>query len=210
MPNYSRQHAAAFVEFAKGQSLEEIAFGLGVPLELIKGWHRTEAWATVATQALVPVSKGVELAKRDNEAIQVNRNKNLLIAQRLQEDLLEVVGKLRDGSLTLEKVTGKGMRLEVKPGIRDRADLANYARTVADMSYRALGDVIEVKHSGTERPDNPGAGQITIVLPAMVSAPRQERPELSLNIDSKAVMQADTFLADASDSGPSDTPSVGS
>lgn len=202
--SYSKHRAAAFVEYCKGQTLEEISFGLALPLNILKGWYRMEQWSTVSKAALVPVISNPEQAKRDLAAIEANRQVNLNIAKRLQNVLLDTVTKLEQGELTITRVTAKGLTVESPPTPRDVADIANTARAVADMSYRALGDVIEVKHSGSERPgDNQGAGQITIVMPALVALPRQKRAEMTLNVEAQAV----TELLPASASSQTECPS---
>lgn len=206
--SYTRQHAAAFVEFCKGGTLEEISFGLCVPLSVIQNWHRTEAWTHVSKSALIPVKQTGELAKRDLKAIEDNRSINLRIAQQLQEDLLEIIGKLRAGELRIQKTFANGTTAEVEPGLRERVDLAAYARTVTEMSYRALGDVAEVRHSGNELPDRGAGGQITIVLPAIVAAPRQNRGVVGQVVDVQTVDGAATALEDDTDSSATELPLV--
>lgn len=204
-PFHSKQRAAAFVEFCKGQTLEEISFGLSIPIDLVKNWYHNENWLGNSRQALVPVQRVGELAKRDTAAIEANRQVNLNIARKLQEELLETIDKLRKGELILEKVFANGRREKVLAGPKDVECIANTARTVADISYRALGDVIEIKHTGDQRPDaGGGAGnQITIVLPSLVATPRQKRAEIT------EVSEAKTVTIDllASSAGPSEGPS---
>ena len=109
-------------------------------------------------------------AERDLERIQENREKNLRIAQALQEDLLKQVELLRDGQLKIERIAGKNaVRMQVEPTPRDRADLANYAKSVADLSYRALGDML-VAREAEGLPQQ--AASVTIILAAQIAAPR--------------------------------------
>lgn len=68
------------------------------------------------------------------------------------------------------------------PGITDRAALASYAKTVAEASYRALGDVPSSK--GEDGPGNQAGNHLTIVLPRIIAEPRQER---SVTIDRQGV-----------------------
>lgn len=164
-------YAAAFIAFSKGSSPEEISLALAIPLDTLKNKIRIESWRRLATDLALPALP-VARAERDMEKIAENRAKNLAIAQRLQEDLLDVVTQLRAGTLTFERMTAKGEMVRLEPTLRDRRDLAAYAKDVAEISYRALGDVVAVREGGEA---TAGAGQITIILPSPVAAPREKR-----------------------------------
>lgn len=177
---------AAFVEYCKGTNLEEISFALAIPIDHLKRWERDERWAAMVPKmeiACVPRADGD--VERAQEKIKANRERNLEIFQKLQDDLLDVAIKLRAGELTVTKVFANGSRVELEPSLRDRCDLALYAKNVAEGSYRALGDVESVKNAPAPEAALPGAGQITIVLPAPVAAPRQVRAH---DIEAEVVM----------------------
>lgn len=164
--------AAAFVEYCKGTQLEEIALALAIPYTRLKNRSVQEGWGLLVPQMVVaPVTN---TAERGLEKIKENREKNFQIARLLQEDLLETCTKLRAGTLQFEKVFANGTSATVDPNLRDRADLANYAKSVAELSYRALGDVEQSKNAPAD-PALTGAQQITIVLPPAVSTPRETR-----------------------------------
>lgn len=168
---------AAFVEYCKGTTLEDISFGLAIPIDHLKRWEREDKWAMMVPQmAVVPVPKSASDLERQQERIRENRERNLAIAQKLQADLLDLAGKLRDGTLRSVRVFANGSRAELEPTLRDRCDLALYAKNVADLSYRALGDAESSKNPHAEAA-LPTAGQITIVLPAPVAAPREIRAQ---------------------------------
>lgn len=178
----SYNYAAAFVEFCKHTSLEDIAVALVIPIERLRRRCHDENWSALAPrleQGVVAVNH----AERGLERISANREKNLEIARLLQEDLLETVTRLRDDTLRVTKVTSKGLKFELELGMRERADLANYAKSVAELSYRALGDVEQGKNAVPEG-GLAGAQQITIILPGAVAAPRQERV---YDVDSEVV-----------------------
>jgi hypothetical protein len=181
MPKYNR--AAAFVEYARGTTLEEIAHALAIPYEIIKRWEHEEKWALIAPRFDKPTLANQDEAERAQKKINENRERNLAIAVKLQEDLLDMATKLRDGTLKSVRVFANGLRVEVEPTLRDRCDLALYARNVAELSYRALGDVESTKNAPAET-GLPSAGQITIVLPPPVAAPRAIR---ALDVESEVV-----------------------
>ncbi len=179
---------AAFVEFCKGTPLEQIAHALAIPISNLRIWRRDEDWdslgnaATTQALALALPQTGEQQAR-----IQANREKNLVIAGKMQEDLLEVISKLRDGSLKVTKVFANGTSVQLDPTIRDRCDLALYAKNVADVSYRALGDVESSKNpQGGD--SAPSAGQITIFMPAILAAPREKHAEEAVDIDAEVTV----------------------
>lgn len=168
----SYNFAAAFVEFCKGTSLDDISLALAIPITRLKSRAHGEGWSMLAPA--LPAAPTTCPAERDLARINENRERNLAIARQLQEDLGELIGKLRDGTLKLTRVFANGLQTEVDPSIRDRADLANYAKNVAEMSYRAIGDVEKSRNAPGEA-GNSGPQQITIVLPPAVAAPREMR-----------------------------------
>lgn len=123
------------------------------------------------------------------ELIRRNREVNYKVACELRDDLLEVVAKLRSGELTLEKQwhnKGAVTRAEVEPSIVDRVNLATYARTVADLSYRALGDMAMGEKAASDAGAGTGAGApppITIILPGAIAGPRERQARKAQVID---------------------------
>ena len=86
--------------------------------------------------------------------------------------MLAIVDSLVAGTLTIAKTTSLGTIVQVKPSIKDRVDLANYAKTVAEASYRALGDAPAAASEGS------GAGMVPVVnviLPLQIASPRVSR-----------------------------------
>ncbi len=179
----SYNFAAAFVEFSRKTELEEIAIALAIPLPLLKKKVFQDGWVRLA--AALPTSVGIgPRAERDLAKIQANREKCLHIAQELQEDLLEVVRQLRSKELKISKTTSKGETIVVDPSIKDRVDLANYAKTVADLSYKALGDLADARPAEGGGAFGGAPGSITIILPPVVAQPRAER---AYDVDSEIV-----------------------
>lgn len=189
-PDRGYNRAAAYEEFRSGGQLEDISLALAIPIHELKRWAREENWVALTRRsagAVVPLNEDGATAERAKERIKANREKNLLIAQKLQEDLLEVIEKLRAGTLKVKKVFANGMAVDLDPGLRDRGDLALYAKNVAELSYRALGDVTESAKNPPSDPAASSAGQITIILPPAVASPRQKRLDTSYDVDSQVV-----------------------
>ncbi len=181
-------HAAAFVAFSRGTPVDDIAHALAIPLDTLTGWVRNEGWAKLSGEMSSAVSIPAAKAERDLARIQDNRDRNAAIALKLQADLGAVVDSLLDGSLMLTRILSSGMQVQHKPGIQDRAHLGAYAKSVAELSYRALGDALTAK----EVEGMPGAAAtVHIHLPAQVASPRVQRPQVlelqGIDIESKVV-----------------------
>ena len=170
----------------------EIAHALAVPVSLLERWAHQESWARLAPKIPVVATEARhDKAAKLLERIEANREKNLTIAQKLQEDLLETVQRLRDGKMKTTRTFANGTVSQTELSLRDRCDLALYARNVAELSYRALGDIIDYqKPPGSEPSAGPQVSQITIILPPAVASPRQERAlavNSSYDVDTEVV-----------------------
>jgi hypothetical protein len=76
---------------------------------------------------------------------------------------------------------GKTIEVEAQPSMADRVNLATYARTIADITYRALGDFGEksdLKANASAKPRET-VPPITIILPKEIALPRAERARLA-------------------------------
>jgi hypothetical protein len=201
-------YAAAFTEFARGTALADISAALAIPFDQLKNKSRLEGWSALASNlqtAIVPVKK----TDRDLAKIEANREKNLAIAQKLQQDLSNLVDKLINDELTYDVMTAKGEVVTIKPGIKDRKILSEYALNVATMTYRALGDVEKASAA-----DAPGASQggptlIQINLPAPVAAARADRGDTPQTVDVTALKTANLRIVDVSNPAPVSGQGVG-
>ncbi len=168
--------AAAFLEYMNGGSIEEIAKTLDIPYQRLFRRARGERWATLVNKLTVAApetsSPDAELALK---RVLENREKNLVIARMLQADVLEQVELLQEGSLMISRQTSAGAVIEVPAGIKERADLAGYARDVAELSYRALGDAAPSRTESGNSSSNSAHTPITIILPQVIALPRSAR-----------------------------------
>lgn len=179
--------AAAFAAYCQSTPLSEISQTLGIPMALLKERCKGEVWSRVRksmvenTQALArldEVQPDNSLTEKKLAALQRNRERNLIAVNKLMEHAVEAIEKLRDGTLELEKVfNGKAgiVRATVKPSTGDWVNIATYLRTLQDLSYRALGDTTASEKGNQDVPVGTPGPAITIILPAAIAAPRQER-----------------------------------
>ena len=172
MANYN--YALAFTEFCSGISLEDISTILNIPLKTLRTHARQNGWRRLADTLASRLTQGSTAPKAEQEMqrIKENRERNYQTALKLQEDLDRTVDALLDGSLRVGKVLSNGKQIFVMPGIKDRLDLASYAKHVAELSYRALGDSLPAREPDDAPPPMP---TVQINLPAAVALPRQLR-----------------------------------
>ena len=111
-----------------------------------------------------------------------NREKNLVIACKLQADVLEQVELLQNGTLTVSRQTSTGTVIQMPAGIKERAELASYAKEVAELSYRALGDAAPSRAEGNSSSSNGAHTPITIILPQVIALPRSARGEAVIEL----------------------------
>lgn len=174
--NYN--YAAAYTQYASGFELKDISHELAIPLEVLKRRAREEGWSSLVHQLPHGTNTPVK-AERDIQAIVKNRQRVMELANRLMTDLEQVTSDLLSGELLIEKVTSKGERVMRSPDIGDRRTLVAALKEVAEVSFRALGDVPE--KAGREGGQGTGSGisqKITLVLPTVVAQPRGERMQV--------------------------------
>lgn len=171
-PNFT----AAFVLFSKGKPLDVVAAETGIPEPALLKHARDEKWNLLTAEVSKP---GLEVATVSApqdavEKVKSNRERNLAVVAELQSDLEELVKQLRTGILKIERQTARGTTFTSGPNLRDRVELINYAKGIQELSYRALGDTVsESAGSGI----GPASGTITLVLPAIIAKPRNNRSD---------------------------------
>ncbi len=175
--------AAAFLEYMNGGSIEEISTTLDIPYQRLFRRARGERWATLVNKLTVaaPETSSPE-AELAITRVLANREKNLVIACKLQADVLEQVELLQNGTLTVSRQTSTGTVIQMPAGIKERAELASYAKEVAELSYRALGDAAPSRAEGNSSSSNGAHTPITIILPQVIALPRSARGEAVIEL----------------------------
>lgn len=201
MANHAYNLPAAFVGYVAGGTFEELSALYSIPIEHLKLKAKEQGWAILASKVApggpMPVmmtggAEGMALVpaqQKDIEGklarIEANREKVLGAVRQLQDDLLEQVAALREGRMVKRvRWCHRGVVTEIEAPIdlEDRNALVAYAQKVADLSYRALGDFGAAGErgggGGGHGPGSPipDAPSITIILPQVISRPREDRP----------------------------------
>ena len=184
-------YTPAFVAFCGGASLEEISEEFKIPIESLKAKMRQEGWRSLANR--IAPRFGPETSPCDGilDKIEANRAKNYEAAAKLREHAVKIIEALCAGTLRIKKQfqhKGQIIEYEATSGPADWLSIATYLRTIADMTYRALGDH---EASGRYRADaspgtTPPAPPITIILPDAIARPRLER---GLEIENRMIEQ---------------------
>jgi hypothetical protein len=191
--------AAAFTAFVGGSTLEEVSAVFGIPESTLKARSVSEKW-TVMREKILDQSKALVVSERGPVSalqaqndflpaevrarlalIKHNRDVQYSRAVKMGEELDRILQGVRDGSYKV----GKWMAIpkmgptwvESAVGPADLVNIATFARTLADLAYRALGDAAA---DGQERRTEVSATNspqqaITIILPTAIGAPRGER-----------------------------------
>jgi hypothetical protein len=173
--------AAMFVAYSGGSKLEEISQIFACPMPVLRRAAMTQDWATMSAKLVVPTARDIpDVTEARLKRLESNRAKNFELADILREKLLKDFIALRNGTLKVERVAaykGEVHHTEVEPGPQDLVALANAAKNVSEMTYRALGDVAAEDRQivGAKNGD---AASITVILPTVVhttNAPREEK-----------------------------------
>lgn len=193
--------ASIFLAFTRGAGPEELAEVFAVPVHLVRQRIKNEGWSALRDSAdtLLPAADDsvrrriedlqVQKAEARLQQIEDNRRANFEVACALRDDLFNLIRQIQDGTAKVEKLfchKGEVIRAEQDVSYSDRVNLANYARTIADLSYRALGDSAAAFGAGTRQDGPPGsaaqaaqagASQINIIIPSVIASDRQSRAE---------------------------------
>ena len=191
-------YTPAFVAFLGGTPAEEIAEEFDIPLKSLLAKIRQEGWRGLANRIAGRITADWTPHEDAFAKIDANRAQNYDTAAKLREHLNEIVAALRAGTLRIKRQfqqKGQITEYEAPLGPSDWLSLATYARTIADMTYRALGDVQAQQKPGQDAPTGakaPPAPPVTIVLPAAIALPRGER---SVEVECLPVQQANGSAA---------------
>lgn len=201
----ANNYALAFLEFCKGTPIPEISQILGIPEETLKRQMIDGKWNTLKRDLPmhlpdeVPAVAGNGEPRNKNELqakallLQKNREENYAQWCKLREDASKVVSDLLEGRLRFKKYwhnKGQIVEHDCEPSMAERVSLANYLMMVTQGTYAALGDRAAAS-GANERGDTNGqaaqAPAITLVLPNVVSVPRDMRQAQGHVVELQAV-----------------------
>jgi hypothetical protein len=199
MATTSINWAAAFTSYVGGSTLEEIGAVFGIPETTLKARSVSEKWKVMKekiltqSRALVTTDTGPMSQLEANNSllppevrarlalIKQNREVQYQRAVKMGEELDRILQGIRAGTYRVGKYMSvpksSPVWVEAAPGPADLVNIATYARTLADLAYRALGDAAadgqerRAEVSATNSPQQ----AITIILPTAIGAPRGER-----------------------------------
>jgi len=175
-------YTPAFVAFCEGAPPEEISEVFHIPLKSLQAKMRQEGWLGLANRMMGRVVP--DMTPNDDALAKclANRAKNYENAAKLRDHAVVIIEALRAGTLRIKKqFQSKGQIVEYQavPGPSDWLNIASYLRTIADMTYRALGDFQAQVKPGQDAPAGaqtpPPAPAVTIILPSAIARPREER-----------------------------------
>ena len=180
-------YGEAFVHYCGGTELQDVAMLMHCDVKKLEARSVAERWPTLRARmeaqqkSLQPVSAD-EIARRA-ELIQQNREANLRIVQKLRQDAENVVDELinsKGEDMITQYWHNKGEIIAKRRAmtIAERATLATYLQTIAQISYAALGDsraASGTRDDGSVSSSAQGQPGITIILPGVIAKPRGER-----------------------------------
>lgn len=195
MPNY----VEAFAAYCRGKTIDDICESYDIPKAALFKRMEEDNWVGLRTiMVSVPVIRRPDLhplAEARLNLIEEHRMTVLQNAKSLQRHLGTLLGQLAEGKLMVKKVqlnakAGSWAEIDVPPSTGDLVNIATYAKIVAELGYRALGDL-----AGGEKgsPDAPaGAGSqtpaVTIILPGAIGAPRDQRGKTVIDLRPEAAV----------------------
>lgn len=172
---------AAFLSYCRGYPLGEIALFYGIPLVDLEKRALDEHWAQLAGEIKVPAAKGTRAGDMAviNERLEQNRTTNYRMFCKLRDVLVQKIGELQEGTLKVERLfhdkkSGAVVSGWAEPGPSDLVSLATAAKTVAEGTYRALGDMVAAEDK-SQRSLAPAVG-ITVLIPGIVATKGSSPP----------------------------------
>lgn len=112
------------------------------------------------------------------QGLMANRQLNYVQGANLRKYLDTLIQKLLSGELKMEQVfhnKGQIVRTTREISPADLVNIATFARTIHDMTYKALGDTAAQTEKGQDgQPGQTMAPQIIINLPSAIAQPRQQ------------------------------------
>lgn len=176
----SHNWSAMFIAYSRGLSFAEISEMFGVEERVLERVARKQQWEELNLKLQAhPIEDESVLAHR-LQAVEDNRQRNLEAAEDFRDTLIQQARLAATGDLEIEHVVKfkEGYDIaKTKAAPKDLKALADSLRTMADMSYRALGDDPDrARAGGNDKGPKEQQNIINVIIPQAVS-PEQYVPE---------------------------------
>ena len=170
--------------FCNGTPEEEISQVFSIPLATLQDRMAFENWRALRIKMPMALTTTGPQLPAETEAklavVLANRQKNLEVFTGLRDQLVEKLRAWKAGTLRVEKAfnfKGQIVTHEAEPGPGDWVNIATFAQTIAQGTYRALGDFQASDKPGQDAGllNAPQGPAITIIMPGAVAFPRDQR-----------------------------------
>ena len=189
----------AFVEYCNGTSIPDCALIFEIPVDALRNYATSQRWELRRQEKAI--IKNAPNALKSSEEIERKARLSREIREEIiaaYRPLLRDAGKvalaIQDGTATKEKQwhnKGAVVRADCPLELADKQIAAQYIATIANGIYSALGESSGAAgaaklggHSGDS--GSMAAPSVTIVLPGVIGAPRQEREAITIDLNSPA------------------------
>jgi len=185
----------AFVEYCNGTSIPDCALIFEIPVDTLRNYATSQRWelrrqekaiiknAPNALKSSEEIERKARLSREIREEIIAAYRPLLRDAARLNQAIFE-------GTATVERQwaqKGAVVRADCPVSIPERQIAAQYLATIANGIYSAMGESSGA--AGAAKLGNAGDGghsgaapSVTIVLPGVIGAPRQERETVTIDL----------------------------
>lgn len=187
----SHNWPAMFIAYARGAELPAIAEIFGCPPDVLEKVAVAQRWGTLGERLRQEPIEADDVLSEKLERIEENRRQNFAVAANFRTDLERRARGLADGTLKVEQIVkykGGYDVVQVDPTPKEVKALVDAARTMSEITYRAIGDFPETSKA-TRDSKHPAAGggvHIQVNIPSAVSMPRTVIQEESPIIENEA------------------------
>lgn len=162
---------AMFLAYSQGSELSDIAELFGCPCKTLEAVARDQKWAETSEAMKLQETTGEGLDAARLAKLAENREKNYDLANNLRTDLARKFQDLAKGELKVECVVKhkEGWDVaETAASPRDIKALAESARIMSEIGYRALGDLEEPRRNKQQSAPEK-AVSINVNIPSAIS-----------------------------------------
>jgi len=163
---------AMFLAYSQGSDLGDIAELFGVPVNVLETVASQQNWAQTSESMKLQTTEGEGVDADRLAKLADNRAQNYALAGDLRSDLARKFFELAKGTLKIEHIVKhkEGYDVaETEPQPKDIKALAEAARIMSEIGYRALGDQEEARSTRRQQPTQESAVSINVNIPSAIS-----------------------------------------